>query len=263
MGFAVATHNIMHGAFLDALIGHYRSLEVTQRLDVLCLQENREHGADGVTHADVISRALGGYVSVHLPEFPAVATLVKTDHEIVDRFLVKLPRLPRLSFIERTYIRGGKTKQKYALIVQIQRADHVITVANFHLDTAGDNQHRTAQVAAIAEALKRRQVQSHVVACGDTNAFTWARNPGLTVLEELMSPLTDSLGARLLVDGKATHFFARQREELLTHRALTVLGRLGIDHPLPYDVICSDLPAERRGQLAVDESDHDLVYAIV
>lgn len=261
-GFTVASHNIMHGVFLDALIEHYRALRDSVGLDALLIQEN-EVDANGDSHANVVSRALGGYSCTYLPEFPRLAILLRAEHEIVESFLVALPRLEKLSWLEKTYIRGGKTKQKYALVVRSLRQGRPLTLINFHLDTAGDNPHRTRQVEALSDALNQRGIAFGVVACGDTNAFTWARNPGLSLLERLMSPLTRSLGARLLVDGNPTHYFARQREGLLTHRALVGLGRLGLDHPLPYDVICSDLSARKTGQLSIAESDHDLVYAVL
>jgi endonuclease/exonuclease/phosphatase (EEP) superfamily protein YafD len=200
---------------------------------------------------------------VCLAEFPRLAVLIREGHEIVESFLVALPRLAKLSWFEKTYIRGGKTRQKYALVVRVSLLGRLVTLVNFHLDTAGDNRHRTAQVAAVADALTARGIFDAVVACGDTNAFTWSKNPGLAELERLMRPLSAGLGARLLVDGAPTHFFARQREGLLTHRALVWLGRFGIDHPLPYDVICSDLAANRAGQISTDASDHDLVYAVL
>jgi endonuclease/exonuclease/phosphatase family metal-dependent hydrolase len=262
-GLAVASHNTMHGVFLDALIGHYRSLQKARPLDVLCLQENRPYGADGETQANVISAALGGLHCSCFSGFPGLATLVHPRHEVQDSYLIELPRLKRLTLIERTYIRGGKTKQKYALVVRLRWRNKAVTVVNFHLDTAGDHEHRHAQVGAIAKELGARGVEQDIVACGDTNAFTWQRTPGLTQLSKLMAPLNEALGTRLLVDGTPTHYFARQREDLLTHRLLTVLGRIGIDHPLPYDVICSDRPPLASGKLRIDESDHDLVFAVV
>ena len=246
----------MHGVFLDALCDHYRGLQGPLGLDALLIQEN-EANHRGDFHADVVGRALGGYRCTYFSEFSRLAVLLHESHELIESFLLPLPRLAKLSWFEKTYIRGGKTKQKYALVVRVSWRGQPMTLVNFHLDTAGDNAH-----GAIADALAERGLRERVVACGDTNAFTWSRQPGRAVLERVMGPLIASLGAHLLVDGSATHFFGRQREGLLTHRALVALGRIGIDHPLPYDVICSDLSAQRTGQLSIPESDHDLVYAV-
>jgi hypothetical protein len=211
----------------------------------------------------MVCRRLGGFTCSYLPQFPRLAVLLDDSLPVVETFLIPLPRLAKLSWFEKTYIRGGKTKQKYALAVRTVWREKPLTLVNFHLDTAGDNRHRTAQVRAITTALTERKLDGPLVACGDTNAFTWSSRPGLSQLEALMRPLIESRGVRLLVDGTPTHFFARQREGLLTHRALVALGRLGIDHPLPYDVICSDLPAQGIGQVTTRESDHDLVYAVL
>jgi endonuclease/exonuclease/phosphatase (EEP) superfamily protein YafD len=251
----------MHGVFLDALSEHYRVLRHRVGLDALLIQENEVHDS-GHCHATALCRNLGGFTCIRVHEFPRLALLLREEHEVVERYLVPLPRLAKLSWFERTYIRGGKTRQKYALVVRVSRPGHTLTLVNFHLDTAGDNQHRGAQVRAIAAALAERGVTSNVVAGGDANAFTWSRSAGLAPLREMMQPLTASLDARLLVDGTPTHYFARQREGLWTHRALVCLGRLGLDHPLPYDVLCSDLPARQTGLLSIPESDHDLVYAV-
>jgi len=238
------------------------------RVDVLCLQENvalsEEEAAlraNAGTHAELFCAELGEFQCVCLPEHPALATLIRKAFVLEDAFLVPLPRLDRLNWIERLYIRGGKVTVKYALVCVIRRDNQRLTIANFHLETAGDNAHRRRQVAAVAAALHARGIRENVVACGDTNAFSWSRSGAMRVIAELMEPLQDVAGAAPKTNGEATHYFARQREDLLPHRFACMIGRFGVDHPLPYDVICSDLEALKSGKVHTEESDHDLVYA--
>ena len=266
MHITIASHNTMHGVYLKALLGYYRRLAAEHRLDVLCLQENVPlascaEPAEARTQAHLVGQTLESFQCLCQPDHPGLATLVSPAWQVEESFLVPLPRLERLSWVERMYIAGGVVKQKYALVSVLRKGPHALTVVNFHLDTAGDNAHRRRQVAAIAGALSTRGIARHVVACGDTNAFTWSRTKNGSVLVELMEPLCSAAGAKLCTELSATHFFARQREPLLTHRLLTWIGKLGIDHPLAYDVICSDLELVRSGQVVTTESDHDLVYA--
>jgi len=267
-GIVVASHNTMHGVFLGDLIERYRALVPEHRVDVLCLQENvalsEEQAAlraNAGTHAELFSAELGEFQCVCLPEHPALATLIRKAFVLEEAFLVPLPRLERLNWLERLYIRGGKVTVKYALVCTIKNHAQRLTIANFHLETAGDNAHRRRQIGAVARALHERGLQRNVVACGDTNAFSWSRQGAGRVIAELMEPLHHVAGATPKTNGEATHYFARQREDLLPHRIACLVGRLGVDHPLPYDVICSDLEALKSGKVQTEESDHDLVYA--
>jgi len=60
---------------------------------------------------------------------------------------------------------------------------------------------------------------------------------------------------------RPTHWFARQNEGKFIHQTGVLLGKLGIDLPRRYDVICTNLPVSARGQVATPDSDHDLVWA--
>ena len=270
MGFTVASHNIMHGVFLDDLIRRYEKLANERPFDILCLQENVacDPAATALsgkvrqsTHADLIASALVDFRAIWLPESPALATLVRRRLEVQESFLIPLPRLAQLNWFERLYIRGGKTKQKYAQVTRATDGGQALCIVNFHLDTAGNNQHRQAQVRAVADTLVARGITQRIVACGDTNAFTWHRRQGHQVTAQLMAPLHAIGSAACQGNIEATHYFARQREALLTHRLMTLLGRLGLDHPLPYDVICTDLPVSNCDKVTTEESDHDLVFA--
>lgn len=230
MSFVVATHNLMRGLRLPALIEFYRRLRAERGLDLLCVQEN-ESSADGAgMHASVIADALGAsYAQLCDSGFERLAIIYDRERvECVESALIPLPKLDRLSWFERLYIVGGKTTQKYALVAKLAPRDgEPIVAANFHLDTAGTNEHRGRQVAAIADALRGRG--SRLLACGDTNAFGWRKRRQLEQLQAMLSPLTE-LGA---VDpGTApTHFFARQNEPKLIHKLGVLLGKIGLDLP--------------------------------
>lgn len=265
-GITIASHNTMHGVFLDELIARYEWLVAEHRVDVLCLQENVPISAPSGdaahrTHADLVAYKLPGFQCVCLDDHHGLATLVHPDWVVEEAFLVALPLLEGLNWFERLYIRGGKVTEKFALVTRVRRHESHLTVVNFHLETAGTNQHRQRQVQAVASALTERGITCHVAACGDTNAFSWSRQSGKHAVAELMKPLRSLGGAAPKTNGEPTHFFARQREALLPHRLACAIGRFGIDHPLPYDVICSDLHAATSGIITTEESDHDLVYA--
>jgi hypothetical protein len=264
-GLVVASHNLMHGLRLEALIPYYLALRDAQGLALLCLQEDRYVVGGGASAgerpSDRIQAELGdSYRLVRPDDTPGLAfiydvtTLRCASHEAVP-----LPRLRSLSWFEKLYILGGRTKQKYAWLASLQPVSGgpAFTAACFHLDTAGGNAHRLTQVRALAAALQARGLERRLVACGDTNAFAWRRQPA--ALGQLLAPLA-AFGA---VDpGTApTHFFARQNEPKLPHRIGVLLGKLGLDLPRRYDVVCANLPAPRRGQITTPSSDHDLVWA--
>jgi endonuclease/exonuclease/phosphatase family metal-dependent hydrolase len=259
----VATHNLMHGLRLGALIPHYVALRDEQGLDLLCLQENRFPDADKGLPSDQIAAALGpAYQVVRDDESPGLAFVYDARTLACEaRAIVPLPRLRSLNPFERLYIVGGKTRQKHLLLAEMRALDShsLFAAACFHLDTAGGNKHRATQVEAIAATLRERNLHHEFVACGDSNAFAWRRQPA--ALQRLLAPLA-SLGATD-PGTRPTHYFARQNEGTIVHRTGVLLGKLGIDIPLRYDVICTNLPTPERGQVVTPDSDHDLVWARV
>ncbi|HVV52786.1 MAG TPA: hypothetical protein VHO06_24205 [Polyangia bacterium] len=256
----VATHNLMHGRRLESLVPHHLALREREGLDLLCLQEDRFlDGPAGVRPGDRIVAALGaGYRALRDPGCPGLTLIASPRLEAGARGLIPLPRLGGLSWFERRYVVGGKSKQKHALWAELRAPGGApFAAVSFHLDTAGGGRHRAAQVAALAGALDERGLARRLVACGDTNAFSW--RPGRRTLDALLAPLA-AFGA---VDPEtaATHRFARQHEPPLPHRIGVALGKLGIDLPRRYDVVCTNLPAPARGQIDTPGSDHDLVWA--
>ena len=259
----------MHALRLPALIRHHVALRDEQGLDLLCLQENRFLTEEADLPSDRIAAALGpDYRVVRDDGCPGLAfvhdarTLTCAAHAIAP-----LPLLAKLTPFERLYIRGGKTKQKYALLAELcapardgdggRQAD--FAAACFHLDTAGGNGHRGTQVEAIAAALRDRGLHRAFVACGDSNAFAWRRQPA--ALQRLFAPLA-AFGATD-PETRPTHRFARQNEGKFIHQTGVLLGKMGIDIPLRYDVLCTNLTVAERGQVDTPDSDHDLVWARV
>ncbi|HSS40020.1 MAG TPA: hypothetical protein VLT58_14730, partial [Polyangia bacterium] len=172
--------------------------------------------------------------------------------------IIPLPRLGSLSWFERRYIVGGKTRQKHALWAQLStHGGPSFTAVSFHLDTAGGHRQRTLQVAALAGALAGQGLDRRLVCCGDTNAFSWRR--GRRALDDLLVSFA-AFGATD-PETRPTHHFARQNEPMIPHRIGVALGKLGLDIPLRYDVVCTNLPVEARGQVVTPGSDHDLVWA--
>jgi len=256
----IATHNIMHGRKLPALIARYVELRERRDLDILCIQENRRQG--GVCCAQRIATAMGReFASLGRADRTGVALVYHRERfDLVEEELVPLPRLGALSPLERLYIAGGRSERKYGLAAVLKpHGAQPFTVVSFHLDTAGGHSHRRAQLRAIADHLAANRRDGHLVVCGDTNAFAWPRRRQPAALSELLAPL-HAMGAGD-AGTRPTHFFARQDEPLLTHRITVLLGRLGIDVPLRYDVICTDAAVAERGQETTPESDHDIVWA--
>ena len=258
----VASHNLMHGLRLEALIAHYVALRDEQGLDLLCLQEDRFLSDGEELPSARIAAALGpDYRVVRDDGGPGLGFFHDTRVlTCAGQAIVPLPLLAALNAFERLYIVGGKTKQKFLLLAEWRTragGGAPLATACFHLDTAGGNAHRATQVAAIAAALRDRELHRAFVACGDTNAFAWRRQA--EALRALLAPLA-ALGAD--DPGTApTHYFARQNEPKVPHRVGVLLGKLGIDLPRRYDVVCTNLPVSARGQVVTPDSDHDLVWA--
>jgi hypothetical protein len=269
-GLVVASHNLMHGVRLEKLIPHYLAFRQAEGLHLLCLQEDRYVGAGlagvGERPSDRILAALGEghrpdrYQVVRRDDCPGLAFIYdRATLHCASQEVVPLPRLQSLSWFEKLYILGGRTKQKYVLLALLKPlgGGQAFTATCFHLDTAGGNAHRLSQVRSIAEALQARGLERRLVACGDTNAFAWRRQAA--ALDRLLAPLA-AFGA---VDpaSRPTHFFARQDEPKVAHQIGVLLGKLGLDLPRRYDVVCANLPVARRGQVPTPGSDHDLVWA--
>jgi endonuclease/exonuclease/phosphatase family metal-dependent hydrolase len=269
----------MHGLRVEALLPHYTDLRDREGLDLLCLQEDRyvRQGEDGYLDGERpsarIAAALGaGYEVVRDDGCPGLAFVIDgRSLGCAAQGAIPLPRLTALSWFERRYIVGGKTRQKHALFARLfARRDGAaggVTAICFHLDTAGGNRHREAQVRALAEAAVARDLHRRLVVCGDTNAFAWRRRAA--ALPALLAPLgalgaTDAdVEAGRGGGARPTHYFARQHEPKLPHRVGVLLGKVGLDIPLRYDVVCTNLPVQSRGQTVTPDSDHDLVWARV
>lgn len=257
----VATHNLMHGRRLDALVAQYGELRDSEGLDLLCLQEDRYiDGGPDARPSIRIAQALGdSYHVVRDEGCPGLAVVADARTLSTVRCgIIPLPRLASLSWFERRYIVGGKAKQKHALWAELSaRGGPSFTAVSFHLDTAGGHHQRAAQVAALAGALAERRLERRLVGCGDTNAFSWRRDR--RALDDLLSPF-GAFGATD-PETRPTHHFARQNEPMIPHRIGVALGKLGLDIPLRYDVVCTNLPVEARGHVVTPGSDHDLVWA--
>jgi endonuclease/exonuclease/phosphatase family metal-dependent hydrolase len=259
----IGTHNLMHGLRLGSLIPHYLALRDEYGLNLLCLQEDRFLTESPELPSAQIAAALGpDWRVVRDGTCRGLAFVLDGSAVACDAVAIEpLPRLAALNVFERTYIVGGKTNQKYVLLAELRaRAGGApFAAACFHLDTAGGNAHRAMQVEAIASALRARGRHDRFVACGDSNAFAWRRQP--EALRRLLEPLA-ALGA---VDPETapTHYFARQNEPKLPHRIGVLLGKLGIDMARRYDVVCTNLEVATRGRVVTPDSDHDLVWARV
>jgi len=257
----VGTHNLMHGRQLDALIAQYRELRDGEGLDLLCLQEDRYIGGEpGERPSARVAQALGDSYRVVRDDGCRGLALVVDDRTLstARSGIIPLPRLASLSWFERRYIVGGKTKQKHALWVELSaRGGPRFTAVSFHLDTAGGHRQRACQIAALAAALAERGFDRRLLACGDTNAFSWRRDR--RALDALLAPL-GAFGASD-PETRPTHHFARQNEPMIPHRIGVALGKIGLDIPLRYDVVCTNLAVEARGQVVTPGSDHDLVWA--
>ena len=257
----VATHNLMHGRRLDGLVAQYLELRDGEGLDLLCLQEDRYIGGPpGERPSARVAQALGANYRVVRDEgCQGLALLVDTRILSTARSgIIPLPRLASLSWFERRYIVGGKPRQKQALWAELSaRGGPSFTALSFHLDTAGGHRQRAAQVAALAGALAEQGLDRRLVGCGDTNAFSWRRNR--RALDDLLAPFA-AFGASD-PETRPTHHFARQNEPMIPHRIGVALAKIGLDIPLRYDVVCTNLPVEARGQVVTPGSDHDLVWA--
>jgi endonuclease/exonuclease/phosphatase family metal-dependent hydrolase len=256
-----ATHNVMHGRRLEALVPQYLDLRDRQGLDLLCLQEDRFLGGEaGARPSALIAAALGDSYHVVRDDGARGLALILDGRRLscAESGIIPLPRLASLSWFERRYIVDGKAKQKHALWAQL--AAHgapAFSAVSFHLDTAGGQRQRAAQTGALAGALAERGFHQRLVACGDTNAFSWRR--GRRTLDALLAPFA-AFGAAD-PETRPTHHFARQNEPMIPHRIGVALGKIGLDIPLRYDVVCTNLAATERGQVVAPGSDHDLVWA--
>ena len=256
----VGTHNLMNGLRLRRLLRHYRALRDANGLDVLCVQENRCAIRGG--HGFEIARALGPrYVHLADPQNPDVGIIYdRTRFRCRENRVFALPSVSRLSWLERRYSGSASPAHHAQVAVLEDEAGAPLTVANFHLSTAGGTRHRYDQMQMLVERIRAHGVAGPTVACGDTNAFSWRSQHA--ILDKLLSPLA-SIGVRAVADARPTHHFSRQNEPKLTHQLAVALGKLGVDLPQRYDVVCTNLVVARGGTAWTQDSDHDLVWAAI
>ena len=164
--------------------------------------------------------------------------------------IAPLPLLAKLTPFERLYIRGGKTKQKYVLLAEMSARDAGpaarFGAACFHLDTAGGNAHRATQVEAIAAALRARGLQRGFVACGDSNAFAWRRQP--EALQRLLAPLA-ALGADRSRNPPDPLLRPAERGQVHSPARACCWANWASTSRCRYDVVCTNLTVAERGQV--------------
>ena len=262
----VATHNVMHGRRLDALVSQYLDLRGREGLDLFCLQEDRFLGGEAGLCPNLrpsarIAAALGdGYQVVRDDGAPGLAFIIDGRRVSCRRERDHSAAPPGVALLVRAALHRGREGQAKARALgraARSRRARPFTAVSFHLDTAGGQRQRAAQTAALAAALAERDFHRRLVLCGDTNAFSWRR--GRRTLDALLAPFA-AFGAAD-PETRPTHHFARQNEPMLPHRIGVALGKLGLDIPLRYDVVCTNLAASARGHLVTPGSDHDLVWA--
>ena len=290
----VATHNLMDARYLPRLLRAHRALHRAERIDALCLQEVVPGAADRV--ASVLGEGFAVAAHETAPRLALVYDRARLD--LLRLSVLELPRLQAVPLWQRLYA-SGTPERKQALVGRFvlreddaaaaadaaearpsssrrsdplrrsrrrfRRRRRLLTLVNLHLDHAGDLEHRTSQVRAIASALAPRWRHRRLVACGDTNAFTWDRAAAEPALRSVLLPLlrrhaATDLHASAPLD---THFFARAREPKLGHQLAVAFGRLGVDFPRRYDVCVASaaLTPLRAGHVETPDSDHDLVWA--
>lgn len=258
-GLTIATHNILDGLRLSSLLDVYNNLRTRDGLHALCVQEAVPHAATR------IARALGPRFAVGEHAGAPRLSIVYDRSVLTLRRLhvLSLQRLDHVPLLQRLYT-SCTPETKQALIARFTLRGHgrALTVANFHLDTAGYNAHRKAQVRSLSNALSTR-LNRPLIACGDTNAFVWYRSEAEPALRKVLAPLLHRHSA---VDVHAhkpvdTHFFARANEPKLGQQLAVAFGKLGVDFPRRYDVIAASSPCFRAGVVDTTDSDHNLVYA--
>lgn len=255
----VASHNIMHGLRLQQLVATYRALAQTLDLGVLCLQEN-EVGREA-TPAEIVGHALGpDYNVICRGENAQLAVVYDTRRvSIREEALLPLPKLKVMGKLAPLYMKSPEPEQKYALMCTVTpREGAPFTLVNFHLDAAGSNKHRQEQLSAVSTTLVARDLHHRLIAVGDANVFTLRHKHHRQAYDHLLSPLTE-LGA-VDPETRPTHFFSRSREPKVAQRVARLIGKLRLDLPRRYDVICSNLEPLSRGQVATPDSDHDLLW---
>lgn len=257
----VATHNVMQGLFLRHLLPAYSRLHRRRRLGLLCLQECSP------SSAALILRALGARFRVLSHPAAQDLAIVYDSKRLLARSArpLALPRLARVPLWQHVYT-SATPQQCWALLANFKlrrkygRRRQLI-VANFHLDAAGDISHRERQARALSCAVPVRP-SNNLLACGDTNAFTWRASEAEPALSQVLRPI---LTRHLAHDSKAgrcavTHFMSRAREPKLGHQIAVLAGRFGIDFPRRYDVICASPAVAESGVIDTPASDHNLVW---
>ena len=255
----------MDGLGLCGLLNRYRMLQRSGLpLDALCIQEAVPCSPASI--AASLGRRFTVAVHAQAPRLAIVYNRARLRMHWLHVY--RLPKLTSVPIVQRLYA-NSSVEQKHALVCRLsrKRTRHRasacgITLVNFHLDTAGFNAHRRAQMHAISSLLAPRSRRWPLVACGDTNAFHFSAVKAERALARIVEPL----GRHGAIDAQRsnaapTHFFARANEPKLGHRIAVAFGRAGVDFPCRYDVVVAALESVVAGVLHTPESDHDLVWA--
>ena len=150
--------------------------------------------------------------------------------------------------------------QSFAGHVLTTSADGVYSVFATDVDGDGD-----ADVLSASEDSLVALFDNDCTTSSPTATFAPTATPTAEPsLARMLAPLRQRHGAH---DAHAaapapTHFFARADEPKFGHQLAVMVGRLGLDLPRRYDVVCAAPRAvEAHGRVRTPGSDHDCVWA--
>ncbi len=278
------SHNIMDGQHAFRLFPYYKTLgkKSTVPVGFCCIQEDvRILGKSSIFLSHAIAAYLGPqFRTIKSRKEPRLATIYNSMllRAVALPTVVPLPRLETLPAWNKLFIRGGKVEQKQGLVIDFQPTHATVActstaalrVVNFHLDAAGDNKNRLAQLDFLSKASASLPLsaQSQYLAyalAGDTNIF----HPRNSTQQDCLKNAIDIVGVQIPLNPYGpdvrtpTHWFSRADEPMPIKQVGVFLGEyFGLDLPQCYDVILAgaNITVHSRSTISTaDASDHDLV----
>lgn len=171
----LVSYNIQNGIHQDSILRNLGKM-ADENVDIFCLQEVRatQSGFIGDRLATEFGNEWEGqhFLGTDNPRIDlGLSIFWKSKRlQLIELEKVNLPKLEKLSFIEKQVTSIPKPPQRGAIITTFDVSDSPLRITNLHLDWQGGIPHRMAQLRYLVSHLKQKPDVAHEIICGDFNS---------------------------------------------------------------------------------------------
>lgn len=170
----LVSYNIQNGVHVDNIVRNIGQMQ-KNGVEIFCTQEARAIQPYFV--GDRLEQELGDkwhaeyYLGKDNPRIDLGLGILwnSTKVQLQELERVSLPKLKKLSLIERKVTSVPKPPQRGAIVANFKLNNEPLRITNLHLDWQGGVSHRMTQLEYLISRIKQKPTVSREIICGDFN----------------------------------------------------------------------------------------------